>query len=176
MTCSDLCTISRETFSPVDSAPAAPEEFFHPLLLTQPGPSSPRVLVTTAWPWPCAAAGAALGSAGIFSSAHDIARVHGVTYFGKAELSPHCIPTCWEDAAGPRNSPPGHPVPSTWCLAPHGPPQNPGADCGEEEEGPVGAKAACSRDMCRAPRWVLLCRDSTVFWLGSAFPHFPCLR
>lgn len=44
-TCNNLSTISRETFSPVHSAPAAPEGPFHHLLLIQPGPSSPR------WPW-----------------------------------------------------------------------------------------------------------------------------
>lgn len=83
-----------------------------------------------------------------------------------APLPPHVLGRCCR----PRSSPPGHPG-----LA-----QNPGTDFGEEEEeeeeGAVGGRAVCSRDTCRAPRWVLLCRDSTAFGLGSAFPHFPCLR
>lgn len=50
-----------------------------------------------------------------------------MTYFGKAELSPRWVPTCWEDAASPRNSPPRAPCPqhvvlgSLWiCTEPRG--------------------------------------------------------
>lgn len=137
----------------MDSAPAAPEGPFHHLLFIQPGPS--RALVTLWWPqpdpgrpWPLAAAREALSSAGIFSSAHDIARVHGVTYFGKAELSPLWVPTCWEDAASPRNSPPRAPCPQHVVLGSPWMAQNPGQILGGRRrvlwEPGLSAAGACA--------------------------------
>lgn len=123
------------------------------------------------WSQPFTAAGETLSSAGIFSSIlqHHLSLQHDLVWRGKH--SPHRVPACsraGDDNGGPGNGSPGHRSRSTRCFASlristAGPGTGSGDE--EEEEGPVGGRAACSQHTCRVPRWVLLCKDSTAFLL-----------
>lgn len=130
-------------------------------------------------PRPFTAAEEPLGSAGIFSSVRHITRVHGVTHFGEAKRSPRWVPArprAGEDGGGPGKGSPGHCSPGTRCFVSlRLSTADPEADAGEEEEGPAGARAACSGATCRALGWALLCGTLTAFLLGLLLPLCSCL-
>jgi len=171
----------------------SPEGLFHHLLLDHPWPQHPQPPGDPAgwgqdWgvsqpapdparPRPFTTAGEALSFAGIFSSARHMAGVRGVPRFGKAKRSPCRVPVL----GGRRRLRERLPrSPGTRCFTSlRVSTAELGVDAGEEEEeGPAGARAACSRDTCRAPGRALLHGDFAAFSLGlcASTSFLPCAK